>query len=386
MRLFERIAFNVLCNTALSFLAGLLVVSIAIKLWRIKTPGPMLYLYSLPFIKVIFDIVRGIPSRSYVWSDLNFDQLPAHMQGFLSARGGFSWFGPIIAVRFGINERSSPDAGGPLFSVSAADILYTWLKMHLGAFTVSLLFATLLSVALVRVTVRISTWLSFEHNRLKDRKKAQIVAKMPIRARTVDIYQSCSYEGSPFTGGVLNPYICFPSKTYETLSGAERKAVIGHEMAHVRHFDILQSMTIAVLGDLFWFVPFYRHVERKVNDLREIVADHVAIRRGAGTSELMTALMKIAEIKASPPVPALYSAFSRKAGLIALRISSLAAEAQPVARTRAWFRPAILVLVSCNVMVASLGGNYQVESYDLKPTSWLQQTIESWIQSLHKTG
>jgi beta-lactamase regulating signal transducer with metallopeptidase domain len=53
---------------------------------------------------------------------------------------------------------------------------------------------------------------------------------------------------------VLHPYICFPENAFRALSDSEREAVIQHEIAHIRHWDLLATLTVKVLGDVFWLL------------------------------------------------------------------------------------------------------------------------------------
>jgi hypothetical protein len=84
MNLLERIAFNILFNTVLSFFAGITIIVVTIYLFRIKSHSFRLYLFSLPFVKVLLDVFRGVPPDSYVWTDLNFFSLPSNLGGWLS--------------------------------------------------------------------------------------------------------------------------------------------------------------------------------------------------------------------------------------------------------------------------------------------------------------
>jgi beta-lactamase regulating signal transducer with metallopeptidase domain len=276
MMIIDRIAFNVLLNTALSFLGGLLIVFLCIHLFRVKSSILKLYLYSLPFLKVIVDIIRGIPPESYVWSDLNFYSLPEDMGGRLKAMIGASEFGPMLALTLSIGPKE--DMHTSLYSLSLPDVTYTWLIQNIGKAPLTTLIAAVMIASTFLVLRRISMWAKFEVERRNDRKHyGQWLKTETVGRRNVDVYISPTYSGSPFTGGILKPYICFPDRTFSKLSTRERRSVIGHELMHVRHFDILQTVIIKILGDLFWFIPLYRILSRKVEELRELVADRRSV-------------------------------------------------------------------------------------------------------------
>lgn len=379
MNLLERIAFNILFNTVLSFFVGITMAVVAMFVFRIKRPSFHLYLYSLPFLKIIYDVFRGVPPDSYVWTDLNYLALPTGYGRWLSLSLGWSNFAPIIAMRLAVgNKLKNEMAESVLYSVSVPDVLYSWALDHIGEYSITVVLGGVLLTSLVLIARRLISWVQFERSRFLDRKlvcKPIEIRKLAIRR--IDIYVSPSYSGSPFTGGLLKPYICFPEGTYGMLTGEEREAVVAHEIGHIRHFDLQQSLMLSIMGDLFWFVPFYRLVSCEIDGLREIVADQYAAKSKVGHAVLAQAMIKIREINFSLPEPALYSAFAKNQSIFAKRIALILKQGNEC-RFASFQNLAHLIgglVVTGAVLSANFGGNYEIE----KPSARYQQ-VENLVK------
>src|SRR5205807_386644 len=117
------------------------------------------------------------------------------------------------------------------------------------------------------VARRVAGWAAFEAARRRDRRRCELIGRERVGGRTVEIYVSLGFLGAPFTGGVLRPYVCLPATTLADLSADEQAAALAHELQHVRTLDVLQGALIELLGDLFWFLPFYGTLGRKLERL-----------------------------------------------------------------------------------------------------------------------
>lgn len=376
MSLWERIAFNVLFNSVFSFVVGVLIVLAGIKLLHVKDGRLKVYLLSLPFIKIVADIVRGIPPESYIWTNLDVLALPGEFKRWLSVDVGLSELGPIFAVKLGIGQ----EAIKKIHSLSFADMTYAWIVKSGGAPIIPLVLWLCIAIASILALSRITKWVSFEYRRRKDRASSHTSFVDAISGgwRSIDVYQSQSYEGTPFTGGIIRPYVCFPGAAFAKLSPEERHAVVKHELAHIRQWDLAQTLGIRLLGDLFWFIPFYRTLGRNIDRCRELVADRLAIRLGADPLMLASALVKLGEVPGSPPEPALYSAFLKRRTLLAERVSVLAEGYHRTPTQRNWkrtaWKTAAVVWITGAVFSATLGGNYQIE-----PPSELSQYLSGLV-------
>lgn len=68
--------FNLLVNSACSLAAGVLVTRLFLWLFRVGTGPLKLFLLSLPFAKIVYDIARGIPRESILFTGLDTFTMP----------------------------------------------------------------------------------------------------------------------------------------------------------------------------------------------------------------------------------------------------------------------------------------------------------------------
>jgi beta-lactamase regulating signal transducer with metallopeptidase domain len=206
----------------------------------------------------------------------------------------------------------------------------------------------------------------FELRRQKQRCSDRPLRQIRLKHRKVDVYLSNAFVGTPFTGGILRPFVCFPEASFSVLDEAEREAVIQHEIAHVCNWDWPATLVVKVLGDLFWFIPFYRFLSRRIDHLREFLADQIAVRAGASGPHLASALIKLKEVCLNAYQPALNSAFFREPRLLKTRVHELLGIGLSRPSRFGWNTRYARVLI-CGwtagaVLMATFGGNYQIRT------------------------
>ena len=81
--------FNLLTSSIFSLAAGLVVVSFFVWFFKINTGPWKLFLLYLPFVKIIYDCLRGIPAQSVLYTQVDLFALPPNSQTFFVG-GGFS--------------------------------------------------------------------------------------------------------------------------------------------------------------------------------------------------------------------------------------------------------------------------------------------------------
>ncbi len=198
--------------------------------------------------------------------------------------------------------------------------------------------------------------------------------------RVVDVYVSAEVSGSPFTGGVLKPYIYLPEEAIQKLNIDELNAVIAHEIGHIRYYDLLVTMLIQALGDLFWFMPGYRGLSNKLNRLREIVADNWALSVGIKPDFLASALLKLNDIPLVSDGLIHYSAFFREKSLLKERVERLIGQVKEkhprFGWQFRWVRYGFAILILVIVLNSVFGGNYKNKVY----------RAPEWIENLFKVS
>lgn len=153
----------------------------------------------------------------------------------------------------------------------------------------------------------------------------------------------------PMAWGVLSPAIALPASA-EAWSTLRLRAVLRHELAHLRRRDPLTQWVGELVCALHWFDPLAWHAARRLRDERELACDDEVLSRGPRASEYAAELVGVARtMKAGLPAPALSMA----------RPSQLAKRVHAVLdreRNRAPLRPAAVVagLIGAALLVSPL--------------------------------
>ncbi len=111
--------------------------------------------------------------------------------------------------------------------------------------------------------------------------------------------------GSPLTYGVLRPVILLPSDT--DLTDTKRfEFILAHELTHIRHFDSLTKILLALAVSLHWFNPAVWVLYRFFNRDMELACDEAVVRMfGADTRrDYALMLLELVKKKNLPPLPA----------------------------------------------------------------------------------
>ncbi|MBL7544127.1 MAG: M56 family metallopeptidase [Bdellovibrionaceae bacterium] len=370
------IFFNLLVNSILSLAIGLMLVYFFIWFFRVNTGRWKVFLLSLPFVKIIYDFARGVPEKSVLFSGVDPFSLPPKHQ-LLSIGAGFDGWTPYVSTVFSVNALD-----GKVYNSSIGDYLLIWLHRTFGNEIPLVIVSSVLSISLALLTIRIVQYYSFEKRRRKDRIACSTFKTMMAGRRTVDIYISNHFSGTPFTGGIIKPYICLPEDAIQKLTPEELDAVIAHEMGHVRYYDLLVTVFIQGLGDLFWFIPGYRWLSRKIDRLREVVADSWAVSSNVKPHFLASALLKLKEIPEGSDRFVLYSAFFREKSLLKERVERLMGDVKEK-RPRfgwqnRWVRYGVTIFISVVVLNSVFGGNFRNEAV-MKAPEWFDKLLSIFL-------
>ena len=98
----------------------------------------------------------------------------------------------------------------------------------------------------------------------------------------------------PMTWGVRRPVVALPPG-FEAWTQLRRRAVLMHELAHVKRHDVLiQTVSYLVCG-LYWFHPLAWYALRRLRIERELACDDCVIATGQKPSDYAQQLVQIAK-------------------------------------------------------------------------------------------
>jgi len=97
----------------------------------------------------------------------------------------------------------------------------------------------------------------------------------------------------PFTQGVLRPVVVLPLAA-DRWTTEQRRAVLTHELAHVKRRDVLWQMLAELCRCAYWFHPLVWFAARQLRIEREIACDDLVVLAGEEPSLYAALLTKIA--------------------------------------------------------------------------------------------
>jgi hypothetical protein len=299
-----------LVNLVLTFWGTLLLTLVAAHC--APSHGMRKLLLLVPFAKIAADACARIPADSYVLSPFAGTRWDL---GRFAA--GFGWDASSQLVpAFSMHLEAL--RAGHWHPLSGGDMLANALYRRQAWPLLVLLLAAAASVAALRLYRRARAFWDFHHS-LSDRGPKLRLGRVCVRRAPDSALDA-------FAAGVLRPTIWLP-KRGSGLQPAELHAILRHELAHVRHGDVVLFALIGLASDVLWFVPGMLLLTRRIHDAAERAADAAAVRGGADPLALARALVSVAERRLS-------------AGAVANAAGASSAEARIRALLTQWERRA----------------------------------------------
>lgn len=270
--------------------ASVLVISARRALpGRFTGAGAALLFSIVPIVCLVASTLRGLPAdvRAHALAATSLPPRGSFQAGF-----GFTALGPLVRIvvtHAGDGAAEVRGLGGFLATLLA--------KLH--PFAPTALVVVLVAISLVRLALRARSWLASRAFVRGARVSSRAVALSG--SSQVRVFVSPHVDGTPFTGGVLAPYVVFPQSTWDALSPAERDAALAHELVHARQRHLVLALLVATVTDVLWFVPFLGSAERSVREALESLADAGAVASGVSPLDLASALVRVGELSRSRP-------------------------------------------------------------------------------------
>src|SRR6185436_5470497 len=100
----------------------------------------------------------------------------------------------------------------------------------------------------------------------------------------------------PLVAGLVKPMILLPVALASSLAPDQLEALLAHELAHLRRFDLLVNLLQRVAEAFLFFHPAVWYVSRRISSERENCCDDSVLRAGWGRVEYADALVRMAEV------------------------------------------------------------------------------------------
>ncbi len=150
------------------------------------------------------------------------------------------------------------------------------------------------------------------------------------RAKTRVLLTASATISSPVALG--GGEVCLPAAALTDLDGAQRRAMLAHELAHLERRDPQWLSLACLIERAFFFQPLNRIARRRLQENAEYLADEWAARHSGGVS-LAKALVKVAEWIQASPLSVPVAGFAEERSQLTTRVTRLLDGAMGAPRT-----------------------------------------------------
>ncbi|MBN2582150.1 MAG: M48 family metalloprotease [Planctomycetes bacterium] len=189
-------------------------------------------------------------------------------------------------------------------------------------------------------------------------------------SRPVRLLES-AVVAAPVVVGWLRPVILMPVGAVTGLTPAQLEAVLAHELAHIRRYDCLVRLAMAVVETLLFYHPAVWWISSRVRDEAEHCCDEMAVAVCGNRRVYATALARAAELGRRPR-PRLAAAAD--GGRLLPRIRRiLGVNVTETGRTRTWVAgPLVLAaLVAAGIAMWATMSNGRTDDENTGPARFL---------------
>jgi beta-lactamase regulating signal transducer with metallopeptidase domain len=140
---------------------------------------------------------------------------------------------------------------------------------------------------------------SGELENMMTRLKRRLGVSAPVRLYTSAIVQV------PTVIGWLRPYILLPVTAIIGLSESQLRAILAHELAHIRRHDYLVNLLQTAIETVLFYHPAVWWVGKQMRIEREHCCDDIAVAICGNAIEYAEALAELEQLRGRIPEPAL---------------------------------------------------------------------------------
>lgn len=134
------------------------------------------------------------------------------------------------------------------------------------------------------------------------RVRASVRASTPIDIQTKVAVRSSSGLLEPGVVGILHPILLLPEGIMNRLSPPQLKAVVAHELSHVRRHDNLTAAIHMVVEAVFWFHPLVWWIGARLVEERERACDEEVLSLGSEPRDYADAIVSVCKLYIESPL------------------------------------------------------------------------------------
>lgn len=131
------------------------------------------------------------------------------------------------------------------------------------------------------------------------------------------------HVGDALAVGLLKPLVLLPAAWITALPPDMLEAVIAHELAHLRRWDLWVNLFQRVIETLFFYHPVVWWLSRRLRIERELCCDVLAAESIRDTVRYAETLERVARLRREQATPQLAAGFSGHRGVLLHRVNQL---------------------------------------------------------------
>jgi beta-lactamase regulating signal transducer with metallopeptidase domain len=198
---------------------------------------------------------------------------------------------------------------------------------------------------------------------------AQLTSSMHVRA-AVRLVDSVLVR-VPMTIGWISPVILLPASILAGLSTPQLKAIIAHELAHVRRWDYFINLLQRVVESILFYHPAVWWVSSRIRQEREYCCDDVAAAMCGDCVVYAQALAELETLRAD----AMQLALSLQGGSLMNRIARLLNVPCPAVRPlMPWRSTAIAAALALTGATAAFALSHQPQAHSTQSSARIDAT------------
>jgi len=118
--------------------------------------------------------------------------------------------------------------------------------------------------------------------RVTDAKLLRLIADQAnrLKLKCVPVVAYCERVAAPTVLGVLHPMVLLPGALMTGLTPDDLAAIVRHELAHIRRYDLWMNLLQRVIESLLFFHPVVWFISRRLNAEREVCCDDLVVSSG----------------------------------------------------------------------------------------------------------
>jgi TonB family protein len=220
--------------------------------------------------------------------------------------------------------------------------------------------------------------------RMGNAAEGQVVEAVSLLARRMKVGRAIrvlisSAAESPSVVGWLRPAILLPAATLAGLEPEQLRAVLAHEIAHIRRHDYLVNLAQTLVETLLFYHPAVWWVSARIRHERELCCDDAAVAMCGDAVFYARALTSLERLRGAMPPLALGSA----GGSLLYRIQRLAGAKQETGFSKLSGIAALALGLACFAATVHWAKAQQTMQQQQVPEEW-GITVLSTGEVLHR--